>query len=198
MLRPTQLEWARLFKEVLLVASRLTSSSDRKLEWTARDRAREATQRAFERYARVRPQGVEDLEALRRYLVGAMRSELGHALASEEARKKAEKAAVMELRTVGGGSLPSPEGIHLDAAAAGVERDRAARTVEALRAELDGDTIALGTIDCIAEGHTAPEEQARILGCEVEEIYNARKRRKRALERVLERPKREDDDKEGA
>jgi len=54
------------------------------------------------------------------------------------------------------------------------------------------DTLALGTMDLMAEGITDVREHARILKCEVEEIFNARKRRKRAMEKAEEAVSAED------
>lgn len=53
-----------------------------------------------------------------------------------------------------------------------------------LRKELAGDRIALATMDLIENDVVEPEEQARRLELPVEAIYNARKRRKRAMQRV--------------
>ena len=88
---------------------------------------------------------------------------------------------------MGKASTPSAEILNLEAGYADRRRKRAALAIQRLRENFaaEGDTIALGTIDCIAKGKTEPREQARILGCSVEAIYDARKRRKRALEKIL-------------
>jgi hypothetical protein len=181
-------EWERLFKEVLVAALRMTHTKDSMLVATHRDRAREATQRAFERCLRVRPAEVRSVDALRAYLVKAVRSELSHANDEQDSRSEREGAAAVEQATVGGRVHASAEVIHLDAARALRRRNRAALAIERLREELTAqtDTIALGTVDCIAAGKTEPADQAAFLECSVEEIYAARKRRKRVLEKILD------------
>ena len=47
------------------------------------------------------------------------------------------------------------------------------------------DTMVLETMKLIARDVVAPEAQAKALGCDVEEIYNARKRRNRAMDEVV-------------
>jgi len=180
-------EWERLFKEVLVAALRMTHTKDSMLVATHRDRAREATQRAFERCLRVRPAEVRSVDALRAYLVKAVRSELSHANEEQASRLEREGAAAVEEATVGGSVHASAEVVHLDVARALRRRNRAALAIERLRQELAAasDTIALGTIDCIAAGKTEPADQATFLACSVEEIYAARKRRKRVLEKIL-------------
>jgi hypothetical protein len=180
----TQRQWARLYKEVLWIALRITHTKVEQLAWTARDRAQEAVQRACERLLRTDPPGLDTIEDLRRYLVGAMRSELHHAGARAETRREAESAAAVEASTITGGATPSAEAMHLAAAQHGQERTRAAKKISMLRKELEGDRIALATIDLIDNDVAEPEEQARRLAVPVEEIYNARKRRKRAMQRV--------------
>ena len=188
MIEVAKQEWERLFKEVLVAALRMTHTKDSMLVATHRDRAREATQRAFERCLRVRPAEVRSVDALRAYLVKAVRSELSHANDEQESRLEREGAAAVEQATVGGSVHTSAEVIHLDAARALRRRNRAALAIERLREELtaQSDAIALGTVDCIAAGKTEPADQAAFLKCSVEEIYAARKRRKRVLEKILD------------
>lgn len=182
-------QWTRLYKEVTLKALQLTHTKVRRLEYTARDRAQEAVQRAFERFLRIQPADVKTLDEARSWLVWRVRSELWNVKEREVTRKEAEAEAVVEDATVRGTSGPSPEQMQLDAAQESRQRTRAQRIVDALREELkkSGDTLALATIDLIANDKTAPEEQARQLGVGVDEIYNARKRRKRAMEKVVAR-----------
>jgi hypothetical protein len=73
-----------VYKDVLLLAVRIARS---------KDRAYEATQQAFERCLRVRPQ-VESVEELSKYLKGAMRSALGHGY--RETHRDYESAAATE------------------------------------------------------------------------------------------------------
>jgi hypothetical protein len=149
-------EWVRLFKEVFLVTLRMTKDS--KQRWTQRDRAQEATETAFERLYRLDPRGLDDRDPVFGYLVGAARSELGSTL--ERAAEEAEPA-------------PADPG-------------SAAEKIEMLRASLKGDRIGRATIDLLEKGVDAPDEQARSLGVDEEEIYNARARRRRAMARVVE------------
>jgi hypothetical protein len=188
--------WKRLFAEVLVVAIRMTRTRDNSQEATEVDRAREATQRAFERCLRVRPADVDSVDALRKYLVGSVRSALSNAKQQEMARRKNETAASIEQATVGDPAGPSAEVISLEAFAAKRRRERAADALKALRERLAGDAIALGTIECIEQGKTEPAQQARILDCPVEEIYAARKRRKRVLEQILAAQETEDNEEE--
>jgi hypothetical protein len=180
-------EWNRLFKEVLVAALRMTRTKDAMLVATQNDRAREATQRAFERCLRVRPAEVSSVDALRAYLVKAVRSELSHANAEQASRSEREGAAAVEEAAIGRSVSASAEVIHLEDVRALRRRKRADLAIERLRQELTGesDAIALGTVDCIEAGKTQPADQAALLKCSIEEIYAARKRRKRVLEKIL-------------
>jgi hypothetical protein len=177
--------YRRLYDEVLLLAIRLTRVKDSSQEATRIDRACEATQRAFDRYLRVRPANLETLEQLRKYLAWSVRSELSNAKEEEAARRGRESAAAIEQATLAGAAGASAEVIYIEFATAKRWRERAARALRTLRRHLAGDSIALGTIDWLARGKTQPADQARRLGCSIEEIHAARKRRKRALEKVL-------------
>jgi hypothetical protein len=179
----------------LLIALRMTRTRDAKQEATQQDRAREATQRAFDRYLRVRPADIGTIDALRGYLVGAVRSELSHMNDEQVARREHEAASWVESSAVGDSTVRSAEVIHIEVAIAERRRKRAASAIKRIREDLSGDRIALGTIDCIEKGKTEPAEQARLLGCSVEEIHAARKRRKRALEKILAAQAAEDEEK---
>ncbi len=190
MLALTESEWARLYKQVQLIALSFTRTSDEKQRWTARDRAHEAVQRACLRYLRLRPAGLTTIEALRRYLVAAVRSELGHVAAREEYRREIQGQAVAEEAALTGvptATTPSAERLHLAQAEQRGDEERAVRLLRGLEKRLAdaGDSLALATLACLRRGTVAPEAQARELGCDVGEIYNARKRRKRAMEQVL-------------
>jgi hypothetical protein len=182
-----QAEWNRLFKEVLVVALRMTHTKDEHLKATRRDQAREATQRAFDRLWRSKPARLDTVEAVRGYLEGALRSELSNEKRDQTVRQGYEAAAAREEVALGRGAGAPAEVVHLEAARAHRERDRAARILTRLREELaaSSDKIALGTIDCLAQGHTAPAEQAKILQCSVEDIHAARKRRTRAVRKIV-------------
>jgi hypothetical protein len=188
--------YQRLYAQVLLIAMRLTHTKDQSQQASQVDRAREATQRAFERYLRVRPANLDTPEKLRSYLVWRVRSEMSHAQEEQAVRREYEAAAAIEQATVGGRAGPSAEVVHIEHAAAERRRDRAKRAIPRLRTELAEDPIALGTIDCLKKGKTRPAQQALILGCSVEEIYAARRRRKRALKNVLAAIDAEDEKKE--
>jgi hypothetical protein len=145
----------------------------------------EAVQDAFERYFQKDPPGLDTVDAVKRYLVWTVRSELSNAREAGETRKEYEAAAAVEQETVDPPVFGSPEQMSLEASLAEREKDRDRQRLEATRRELADDPIALGTLECIVQGKTDPAEQAAILKCPVEEIYNARKRRKRAIEKVL-------------
>jgi hypothetical protein len=184
-------EWVRLYKEVAVIAQRMTYTKVEKQRWTARDRAQEAVQRAFERFLTLRPEAVRSFDEARAYLLGAVRSELWNVHERGETRREAEKAAVVEEATVTGGAAPAAEQMQLEHSGRVSEQARAARIVELTREELKDDRIALGTMECIAREQAAPAEQAKTLGCTVEEVYSARMRRKRAMTRALARYERE-------
>jgi hypothetical protein len=184
-------EWTRLYKEVALHAQRMTHTKNPKRQYTARDRAQEAVQRACERMLTQRPASVTSFETARSYLLGAIRSSLHHAGEETEARTEAEQAAIVEDATVRGDPTKTPEQMQLQAGIRAGEQRKAARLVELTREELAGDRIALGTMDCIADDKDSPAEQAAILECAVEEVYSARMRRRRAMDRALARYERE-------
>ena len=184
-------QWDALYEEVLVRAVRISAPRRREgaapeehefNRATQRDRAKESTQKAFERYYRVRPPA-QSIDELRRYLIGAMRSELNHSY--RETHKEYEEAAVIEMATVSGNSALSAEAAILEVGEIERDRRRLERRKKMLLAELEGDALARGTVECIAKGVDDPAEQARILKCSVEDIRNARKRRSRAVERVL-------------
>lgn len=187
MVKLSQLEWNRLYKEVAVFAQRMTFTKKEKAKWTARDRAQEAVQRACERFLTVKPASVTTYEEARTYLVAAVRSELWNAGVRWQVRKEAEKEAVTDHTTTQGVSNPSAEQMNLDQGEHAKAQARAARIVALTREELGADTIALGTMDCIADDIDKPAEQAKKLGCAVEEIYLARTRRRTAMARALAR-----------
>jgi hypothetical protein len=182
----TRKEWSLLYKMILVLALRMTYTKVKELEWTARDRAQEAVQRAFERFLRQDPPGVRDFETAKNYLAAAVRSELSHVKQREAHRRTKEEAAAVQDATISGGSAPSPEQMNLETGERVIDQSRAVRMVAKCRELLAKDTLALGTMDLMAEGITDVREHARILKCEVEEIFNARKRRKRAIEKAEE------------
>ncbi len=138
-------EWRRLYKEVAVIAVRMTYTRDAKQQFTARDRAQEALQRACERMLSTRPAWVTTYEQARDYLASATRSELYNAGIRAGVRRETEKAAVVDenTTTVGGGATISAEQRNLEAALRGKERGRADRMLELTREELAGDRIAL-------------------------------------------------------
>ncbi|HEY1691629.1 MAG TPA: hypothetical protein VGG39_05690 [Polyangiaceae bacterium] len=187
-------QWTRLYKEVLLYALRRTFTKKEKQKWTARDRAQEAVQRACERCLRVDPPDVKDVEGLKSFLLNAVRSELHHYLTHEDVQREKENRAAVERQTIEGKGNKSAEHLRSAVAEREAARRRGAGKMAMLRAELKGDTRALQTVDLIAKGVLEPEDQARQLGCSVEEIYNARKRRARARDRVDQMYRDEDAD----
>jgi hypothetical protein len=178
-------QWDRLYKEVLVVALRVTYTKKKEQQATQCDRAHEATQRAFERCWRLKPAHIGTIEELRTYLLWGMRSDLHHDNRERGSRETHELAAAVEEVTMDRGATPPAEVIHLDQARANRARQRAALAISKLREALAEDRIALGTVECIAKGDTEPAKQAAILQCPIEEIHAARKRRKRALEKIL-------------
>jgi hypothetical protein len=184
-LEPAQ--WERLFKEALVIALRMTHTKDSALKATRRDLAREATQRAFDRLWRLRPTHLHTIDAVRAYVLGALRSELSHEKREHGSRDKLGAGAALEETALGRAQAPSAEVVQLEAARARRASERAGRIVARLREELvdAGDAIALGTIDCLERDHTMPADQAAVLGCTIEEIHSARKRRTRALSKIV-------------
>jgi DNA-directed RNA polymerase specialized sigma24 family protein len=197
-MRLTAAEWTRLYKEVLALANRMTYTRSSKAQWTSSDRAQEAVQGAFLRYLEVRPPGLETIDALRRYLAGAVRSELGNAKRRTKVRAATEAKAVIEEAVVTGGAVPSAEAANLEVGERLAKQGRAALLLPKLRRKLQdaGDTVALRTIDCVAKDQITPREQAEVIGCSVEEIHNARKRRARAMKQVLAESQEPDHDKD--
>lgn len=192
MVKLTQRESTLLYKRILVLALRLTQTKVKDLEWSARDRAQEAVQRAFERMLRQQPPGVHDFETAKRYLAWTVRSELSNVLQREAHRRAKEEAAAIDDATTSGGSVPSAEQANRERAEREASEDRAGRMVGKCREILEADALALGTIDLMAEGITDPREHARILKCHIEDIFNARKRRKRAMEKAEEAVRAED------
>ena len=192
MVKLTQRESTLLYKMILVLALRLTQTKAKDLEWSARDRAQEAVQRAFERMLRQEPPGVHDFESAKRYLAWTVRSELSNVLQREAHRRKKEEAAALDDATTSGGSVPSAEQANLERAERDASESRAARMVAKCRDLLSEDALALGTMDLMANAITDPREHARILNCEIEDIFNARKRRKRAMEKAEEAVRAED------
>ncbi len=180
-------QWDRLYREVLVSALRRTHTKDPKQEWTRRQQACEATQRAFERCLRLKPPDLTSLDAVRLYLLKAVRSELSNVKREDAARAVHEAAAGVEDETLGRIAAAPAEVIHLDEARARRNRLRAAEAIQKLRQELTEakDDIALGTIECIEKGMTRPAEQAVLLKCSIDDIHNARRRRKWALAKIL-------------
>lgn len=183
----TKEQWVRLYKEVTGFAQASTFTKDEKQQWTARDRAQEAVQKACLRLLETKPASVRTYEDARDYLLGAIRSSLYNAAEQRAKRKEVEKEAMAEEVHLGRWTSQSPEAMHLEKGEQTRSQRRAARIVELTREELKGDVIALGTMDCIAEDVDKPAEQAEKLGCDVTEIYKARSRRKTALARAIAR-----------
>lgn len=183
----TKEQWTRLYKEVSAFAQASTFTKDARKKWTARDRAQEAVQKACLRLLETKPASVKTYEDARVYLCGAVRSSLHHAAERQKTRKEAEKEAMAEEVHLGRWTTPSTEAMHLEKGQQIRSHRRAARIVELTREELKGDAIALGTMDCIAADIDKPAAQARKLGCQVEEVYAARARRKNAMDRAIAR-----------
>jgi hypothetical protein len=180
-------EWRRLYKEAAVLAARMTYTRNPAQQFTARDRAQEALQRACERMLNLQPESVTSFEAARDYLAAATRSELYNAGIRAGVRRETEKEGTIDTALAAGFSAPSPEQMQLEAAIRSKERKRADRMLELTRDELAGDRIALGTIDCLVDEKDAPDEQATILDVPVTQIYLARERRMRAMKRALAR-----------
>ena len=180
-------EWTRLYKEVAVIAQRMTFTRKDALKYTARDRAQEALHRACERLLTLRPEELKTFEDVRDYLVWATRSELHNAGVSAKVRRDNEKLAMLDQMAPTGGVVAPAEQMHLEAAIKLKERARTDRVLELAREELAGDRLALGTIDCLLDDQDKPAAQARILGCTVEQVYLARERRSRAMKRAVAR-----------
>ncbi len=183
-------EWTALYNRVLHIALGMTRTDDHKFAFTQRDRAQEAVQRAWLRYFNLRPAGLDTPDAVRDYLLGAVRSSLGNVAARAQTRREIEGKAVAEeaaITRTKAGTTPSVEALKLAQAEQIDEVKRAANLTRRLTRRLKraGDTVGLDTLRCIARGVIDPEAQARELGCGAAEIYNARKRRSRAMQQVL-------------
>ncbi|HEX8796004.1 MAG TPA: hypothetical protein VF765_33875 [Polyangiaceae bacterium] len=183
----TKEQWTRLYKEVSGFAQASTFTKDKKQQWTSRDRAQEAVQKACLRLLETKPADVKTYEDARDYLFGAIRSSLYNAREERVTRKAVEKEVMAEEVHLGRWTTPSAETMQLEKGEQGRSHRRAARIVELTREELKGDAIALGTMDCIAEDIDKPADQAKKLGCDVREVYKARFRRKTALDRAIAR-----------
>jgi hypothetical protein len=186
----SNLEWKALYNRVLHTAWGMTRTDDPKQAFMQRDRAQEAVQQAWMRYLRLRPEGLDTPDAVREYVLRAVRSSLGHAAAREQTSREIQGKAVVEEATITGISpvtTPSVEASHLAKGVQLADQARASTLLRRLKKRLKqaGDTLGLSLLDCIARRIVEPEQQARELGCDVQEIYNARKRRKRAMEQVL-------------
>ena len=201
MVKLTQKEFTRLYKMILVLTLRIIQGTKiRELDWTERDRAQEAVQRAFERLQRVDPSSVRDFETAKKYLAGAARSELSNVLKREASRRRREKAAALDEVATSVGFVPSAEQAMFEAGQAKVESDKldasqahAARIVNKCREILEGDALALRTIDLLLDDITDPHEHARILKRQIRDIHNARKRRNRAIKKAEEAVRAEDD-----
>jgi hypothetical protein len=183
-------QWTALYNRVLHTALGMTRTADHQRAFTQRDRAQEAVQQAWLRYLRLRPAGLDTPEAVRDYVLGAVRSSLGHAVARAQTRREIEGKAVAEeaaITRVAPGTTPSAEALKLAHGQQLTDEARAASLLRRLKRRLEraGDTVGLDVLGCIARRIVDPEAQARALGCDVVEIYNARKRRQRAMEQVL-------------
>ena len=192
MVKLSQKQWTLLYKVILVLALRMTYTRVKDFQWTARDRAQEAVQRAFERFLRVQPPHVTDVEKAKSYLVAAVRSELSNVRKREAYRKKLEDAAAVEDATLGRDTAKSAEQMNIEKGERLIDNSRAVRMVAKCREILAGDRIALGTMDLIADDEVDVWVHARVLGCEVEDIYNARKRRRRAMQKAEEAVRAED------
>src|SRR5208283_6039338 len=94
----------------------MTRTDNHKLAFTQRDRAQEAVQRAWLRYLNLRPAGLDTPDAVREYLLGAVRSSLGNAVARAQTRREIEGKAVAEEATItrtAAGTTPSAEALKL-------------------------------------------------------------------------------------
>jgi hypothetical protein len=194
----TRKQWSQLYMAILVLALRMTFTKQKKLEWTARDRAQEAVQRAFERYLRLDPPEVRTLEQLQTYIAGAVRSALGHVREAEEVRKIVERAAVTEQQAIAGAAMPSPEQMNLEAGRSAGDRSRAARIVGRVRERLrrNGDSVALGTMECVTKGIQNAADQAEYLKCSLDAVYRARERRAKVLAEVTAAYVDDDEDEE--
>lgn len=64
------------------------------------------------------------------------------------------------------------------------DRDELARFQSAIRAALDGDSLAVEILQCLEQGFDKPSEMAELLGKPVKDINNAQVRYRRAVDRV--------------
>jgi hypothetical protein len=127
---------------------------------------------------------------LLKFLKSAINSMVSNLVRLDENRKERRMAAPAGQGNRGKDppeyQLASPEPNPFQATAASFD-------YEVLRAplmkELEGDADAVAMLECIEADMRKPAEMAELRGCSVEHIYNARKRIRSAVERVLQRTK---------
>lgn len=96
-------------------------------------------------------------------------------------RRDPRNVAAVEARTTQRSATPE------DAALAAEREQEAKSTLDEVKVDLAGDTVALEVIDQSERGVDRPADQAKATGRSIAEILNARKRVRRAIEAVLGR-----------
>jgi DNA-directed RNA polymerase specialized sigma24 family protein len=164
--------WPRLRADLLRFACHVARSRQ-----AADDLVQEALRRAIDPEGDLWDPDVEPLFAkhVMRIIDNIHRGERD----KREVRLDPRNKATVEERTTR--RSVTPEDAALDA-----EGDRSARkTLEAVRADLRDDPLALRVVELSENGVDRPAEQAAATGARIEEIRNARKRVQRAIEAVL-------------
>lgn len=167
-------DWPRLRARLLRFAIRRARSRA-----DAEDHVQEAVDRVFG--PKRDPWNPEVEPELARHLMHVIDKIRSDERDKRNVRLDPRNSATVEVRMTL--PLPTPEQANLDA-----EADRQARRrLDEVKADRSNDPVALEVIEQSEDGVDRPAEQARATGRTIEEIMNARKRIKRAIQEVLQR-----------
>jgi DNA-directed RNA polymerase specialized sigma24 family protein len=182
----TPKEWQELRQVVVTYALRLTRNPDR---------ADDLTQEAFKRLVTTRPWNPATQSSLAKHLMTTVKSLLSHERESKQSEY--EEKAVIEQRTIDGDATKSAEQMSLDRSESTRSQSSAADQLTDLREALVGHGLELQLIDLTDQGIDDRQEQARITGAKIQEVYDAWRRIRRTLRRLLA-ARSDDDDEEVA
>ncbi len=163
-------EWRDLYEIVLTYALRLTKS---------RAAAENLTQEAFVRLKTTRPWDRATEPSIAKHMMKTVKSLFFHERKSASARSDREVEAVVEQQTIGGAAAPSPEQMLLEEEGSELRRGSAAEQLETLRGLLVGHELELAILDLVDEDIDDRDEQARLTGHKIEEVYEAWRRIRR-------------------
>jgi DNA-directed RNA polymerase specialized sigma24 family protein len=167
-------DWPRIRAEMVRFACRLARSRG-----AADELVQEAVARVIDRERD--PWDPETEPLLAKHMMRIIENIARGNRAKVAVRRDPRNVAAVEERTIR--RPESPED-----AALGAEGEREARgTLDEVKAELAGDAPALEVVDLSERGVDRPADQAAATGRPIEEIRNARRRVRRAIEEVLRR-----------